>query len=217
MKSMHGHYASYLMVPFRWSPQEALDFELDAKFPSFSLSQCSPYALCIPITIYPQAKMWKFPQMTIREQLLSVLAQPFNQIVIMGFNFDHTTSQLAVIPSECFLPTKQDLEKYVEQCVREGVHYALPPLVNVLNELPMQFMRPIRDVSEIILSVLQDVDGDGQRNSSPTLSHMNDRMSYVRLYKDMTQHQASQLLKIAKNAGVASEGSDGEVDGLGYE
>jgi hypothetical protein len=212
MKSMHGHYASYLMIPFRWSPQEALDFESDAKFPSFSLSQCSPHALCIPITIYPQAKMWKFPQMTIREQLLSVLAQPFNQIVIMGFNFDHTTSQLAVIPSECFLPTKQDIQKYVEQCVLHGEHYMVPPLVNVLNELPMQFMRPTRDVPEIILSVLQ-----GEQITSPTLSHMNDRMDYVRLYKDMTQHQAKQLLKIAKSAGVASEGSDGEVDGVGSE
>jgi hypothetical protein len=217
MKTMHGHYAGYLMVPFSWSPQEALDFELDAKLPSFSLSQCSPHTLCIPITIYHQAKMWKFPQITIREQLLSVLAQPFNQIVVMGFNFDHTTSQLAVIPSECFLPTKQDLKKYVEQCVLHGEHYLVPPLVNVLNEIPMQFMHPISDVPEIILSVLQDVDGDGQRTTSPTLSHMNDRMSYVRLYRDMTQHQATQLLKITKSAGIASRGSYEEDDGMGSE
>jgi hypothetical protein len=86
-------------------------------------------------------------------------------------------------------------------------------LVNVLNELPMQYMHPVRDVPEIILSVLRN----GQHTTSRTLSQMNDSMSYVRLYKDMTQHQASQLLKIAKNTDFASEGSDEEGDGMGSE
>jgi hypothetical protein len=209
----HGHYASYLMVPFSWSPQEALDYESDATLPSFSLSRCSSYALCIPITIYNQAVTWNFPQVAIEEQFLSVLAQPFNQIVVMGFNFNHSTSQLAVIPSECFLPTKQDLEEYIKQRILRGKHARTPLLVNVLNELPMQYMHPVRDVPEIILSVLRN----GQHTTSRTLSQMNDSMSYVRLYKDMTQHQASQLLKIAKNTDFASEGSDEEGDGMGSE
>jgi hypothetical protein len=214
---MHGHYASYLMVPFCWSPQEALDYDSDATLPSFSLSRCSSYTLCIPITIYHQAETWDFPQAAIEEKLLSVLAQPFNQIVVMGFNFNHATGQLAVIPSECFLPTKQDLKEYIKQRILRGKHAPTPLLVNVLNEMPMQFMHPVRDVPEIILSVLQDVDGNGQRTTSPTLSQTNDRMSYVHLYRDMTQHQASKLLKIAKSAGVALEGSDEEGDGMGSE
>jgi hypothetical protein len=205
------------MVPFCWSPQEALNYDSDATLPSFSLSRCSSYALCIPITIYNQALTWNFSQVAIGEQLLSVLAQPFNQIVVMGFNFNHATSQLAVIPSECFLPTKQDLREYIKQRILRGKHASTPLLVNVLNELPMQYMHPVRDVPEIILSVLQDVNGNGQRTTSRMLSQMNDRMSYVRLYKDMTQHQASQLLKIAKNTDVASEGSDEEGDGMGSE
>jgi hypothetical protein len=81
----------------------------------------------------------------------------------------------------------------------------------------MQFMHPVGDVPEIILSVLQDLDGTGQRTSSRTLLHMNDRMDYIRLYKDMTQHQAKQLLKITKSAGILSKGSDEEEDGMGSE
>jgi hypothetical protein len=217
MMARHGGCVSYLMVPFRWSHQEVLDFDSDATLPSFSLHQCSPHTLCIPIIIHHQNKMWRSSQARIGGQLLSALAQPFNQIVIMGFNLDHTTSQLAVIPSECFLLSKKDLKTYVEKFARQGTHYITPMLVNILDELPMQFMRPIRDVSEIILSVLQDVDGDGQRTASPTLSYMNERMDYVRLYKDMTQHQATQLLKIARNTDVASEGSDGEDGAMDSE
>jgi hypothetical protein len=204
------------MVPFCWSPQEALDYDSDATLPSFSLSRCSSYTLCIPITIYHQAVTWNFPQVAIEEQLLSVLAQPFNQIVVMGFNFNHATSQLAVIPSECFLPTKQDLKEYIKQRVIRGKHAPTHLLVNVLNEMPMQFMHPVRDVPEIILSVLQDVDGNGQRTTSRTLSQMNDRMNYIRLYKNMTQYQARQLLKITKSAGILSKGS-GEEDGMSSE
>jgi hypothetical protein len=161
--------------------------------------------------------MWKFPQVAIQEQLLSMLAQPFNQIVVVGFNFNHATSQLTVIPSECFLPTKQDLKEYLKQRVLRGGHASTPPLVNVLNEMPMQFMHPVGDVPEIILSVLQDLDGNGQRSTSRTLLHMNDRMNYIRLYKDMTQHQAKQLLKITKSACILSKGSDEEEDGMGSE
>jgi hypothetical protein len=190
---------------------------MHATLPSFSLSQCSLHTLCIPITIYHRAKMWKFPQLTIREQLLSVLTRPFNQMVIMGFNLDHATSQFAVIPSECFLSTNRDLKKYLGQRVLHGENYLMPLLVNVPSKISMQFMRPIREVPEITLSVLQDADGSGQRTTSPTLSHMNDRLDYIRLYRDMTQHQATQLLKIAKSAGIASRGSYGEDDGMGSE
>lgn len=195
----------YIMFRRRWSTQDVENFENKGKLPPFcSLDKLNASRMVVPITIIHERGPggWTVPgALQLKKPTVSILAQPFNQILIFNENIQALNTKLSVVPSEFVrLEDEAFRAKFKASTQRKILDFARYD--NVLDENPMHFKQPFKDITGLVLALLDPSKGEDElvfKRGMPAIK----KQSYVHSYGYLLQHQASRI--ISARAGEEEE------------